>query len=280
MKSQLDWNAVLECVQWYREVLLDNPEHLILLGLLCLLLGFLIGSTAGRRRSRRQRQTIVSAEEVPAEPPAEPDSRSGSSSRPSEPAASAFQPSTSPGSKGFEVWTMIGIVRFQSTHAAGRFGDWLTAIYYTRKGYTKLRSKRNSLHGIDGIYVKRRPRVANSHTILIVENKINSGQLQPDQLSISGIRRRCKDLLMVADQELHATADLVLKALDGRSADKPVRLLITHDLESGVSTRHHVDDEGRKAQKQGQWRNHGTVQKSLAAKLRKGEITRVDKAGS
>lgn len=175
---------------------------------------------------------------------------------------------------GTEIKTMIGVVVFPTTHAAGKYGDWLTAIYYTRRGYKKLRSKRTAVHGIDGVYVRRRPNAPDAYNVHIVENKINRSRLQRNQLSDSGILQRCHDLMKSGDEELAFTAEVVIKALQGDTNDKPFRILITHNLEVGISVRHLVDTNGEQVRKLGQWKNQETIRKTLNAKIRKGKVQR------
>jgi len=187
-------------------------------------------------------------------------------------------------SRGRSIPTMIGRVAFMNPHAEGRFGDWLTAQYFTRRlkrPYAKLKSKLPGERGIDGVYRRYhsgRENITCSFTyeILIVENKINSGALSPGQLSVEWIRLQCDKMMRSGDRELLDTAAAILHALSKGTGHKSKQMLVTHDLVSGMSTRHHVDESGNKRELLGQWDNRRAVRRSLERKLEQGEVRLAD----
>lgn len=201
-----------------------------------------------------------------------------------EPPAGAASSPTVVEELGYRVATMLGTVVFGNSLKAGKFGDWLTAQYYTTRPtrpYVKLKSKLPGEKGIDGVYRRyclapNTTRYTNTYELLVVENKINSGKLRAGQLSVEWVRSRCKTMMQSGDRELQQTAAAIINALDPETEHSVLRLLVTHDLVQGVSQRHYVDDEGRKGQQHGKWRNHRRITKSLSRKLEKGEI-RLDK---
>lgn len=77
-------------------------------------------------------------------------------------------------------------------------------------------------------------------------------------------------MMKSGDCELLDTASAILHALSQDTAQKAVRLLITHNLVSGTSTRHHVDEFGNKQELQGEWNNGRAVRGSLERKPEKG----------
>ena len=180
--------------------------------------------------------------------------------------------------------TMLGRVAFKNPHAEGRFGDWLTAQYYTRRRkrpYAKLKSKLPGERGIDGVYRRyqlgrKSTRYTYTYELLIIENKINRGVLSRGQLSVEWVRVQCDKMMKSGDCELLDTASAILHALSQDTAHKAVRLLITHNLVSGTSTRHHVDEFGNKQELQGEWNNGRAVRRSLERKLEKGDVRLAD----
>lgn len=252
---------------------------LVVLWLAIFVVGPLVGSQLRRKRERRwpkyavtvypDEQAIAESDSQIAEPPEKNDNDDTQL-----PAARRTR----------SIPTMLGRVAFKNPHAEGKFGDWLTAQYYTRRlkrPYRKLKSKLPGEKGIDGVYRRyhfdrKRSRYLYSYELLIIENKINGSVLSPGQLSLAWVRLQCDKMMQTGERELLDTAAAILHALSEGTGHKAKRLLITHNLVSGKSTRHHVDELGSKRELLGEWDNSWAVRKSLEVKLRKGEVRVVD----
>ncbi|MEA3641656.1 MAG: hypothetical protein VBE63_17185 [Lamprobacter sp.] len=136
------------------------------------------------------------------------------------------------------------VIAFVSSHQKGTLGDRLTALRLTGQGYEKLPSKYSSLHGIDGVFVRRRANGEVSE-IRLVENKVDSAMLSagpPAQMSDAWIRQSCQKMLNSGDTQTADTARLVLEHLD---SPKLRRELWHHDLSTGKTTVRTVDSIGQ-----------------------------------
>ncbi len=130
-------------------------------------------------------------------------------------------------------------VEFENTHSKGRLGDHLTARRLTAKSYTKMVSKLNRLHGIDGVYVRFDGK-GNPREILIVENKVDFARLAPDQMTDRWVTERVDAMLAHPKNDVRRTGELIR---DNRSVVR--KELHHHDLGSGKTTISSVDAEGR-----------------------------------
>ena len=134
-------------------------------------------------------------------------------------------------------------VEFQNPHSKGKFGDWLTAKRLRAAGYKKLESKLDTIHGIDGVYVLRNHN-GSPKEILIVENKVDSGQLNlgpPKQMSDDWIKKRIDKMMKSDDKNVRHTGKLL--------SENPNLLrkeLWHHDLSNGVTSIHSLDREANK----------------------------------
>lgn len=300
MDSRLLVLAFDEILRW-----IDAHHQSLITGGVCVFIGAVLGGLARRRGPTSRQPALETAPPQVASEVHQPGATSASSVVSPDAASTAHDPTapTTPSavslpsdpsddspkaapvtpvseralarkpSSCIQIKTMLGVVLFPTSHAAGKYGDWLTAIYFTRKGCVKRKSKLNAVHGIDGVYVRPRKRITDHLDIFIVETKINSGRLQPDQLSVAGILSRCEDLIASGDDELRATGELVRHAVGRRTLHRVFRILVIHDLISGISTRHNVEPNGVKLTKAGQWRNHYDVERTLRAKLRSGKVS-------
>ena len=130
--------------------------------------------------------------------------------------------------------TVIGEIKFKNSHEKGRLGDRLSALRLTGIGYKKINSKINSLHGIDGVYIKK----ANNgkiREILIVENKVDGSQLSfgpPKQMSDEWVIGNAKKMLKSNDKTLRQTAELIIGTMNNNPA-LIQKQLWKHDLETG-----------------------------------------------
>lgn len=146
--------------------------------------------------------------------------------------------------------TVYGAFLFPDTHHVGRLGDFLTAKHFTgkRKLLKVRRSKCNSIHGIDGIYVRRRRGMVRE--IIIVETKTTKGTYKRRQLSRDTIRKQCRKLSQSEDRGQAEIGSLILRHLDEPSS--PVRVvaeLVRHRLNVGLSVRQEVDEQGKPIKK-------------------------------
>lgn len=176
---------------------------------------------------------------------------------------------------GVPIQTLIGTIVFPTSHAVGRVGDNLTALYLTGLGYTKKKSKTSKVHGIDGVYVRHSPADSVCREIIVVENKINTSGYKPHQLSLDGIESQCHKMLKSEDTEVHETAGLILEMISGPNKDRLTRVLVRHDLRLGKSTRMAVDHEGNVLEKQGQWKNERHMRMVLRNAVKKGRAWEV-----
>ena len=133
-------------------------------------------------------------------------------------------------------------VEFPNTHSKGKFGDWLTAKRLT-PGYDKLKSKTDTIHGIDGVYVPRN-HGGSPKEILIVETKVGSGQLAsgpPKQMSDDWIKNNAAKMIKSDDKDVRRTGKLIS---ENRKLWR--KELWHHDLDSGKTTIYGLDREANK----------------------------------
>lgn len=135
-------------------------------------------------------------------------------------------------------------VEFPHSHVKGRLGDRLTALRLLARGYKKLPSKYDGLHGFDGVYVKKNA-AGEIVEIRLVESKVDSSRLipgPPPQMSDEWIRQVCAKMQEQGNPELTETARLIL---DHMSSPKLKRELWHHDLAKGKTTVRQVDAGGK-----------------------------------
>jgi hypothetical protein len=181
---------------------------------------------------------------------------------------------------GVPIQTLIGTIIFPTSHAVGKVGDNLTALYLTGLGYTKKKSKISKVHGIDGVYARYSPADTSCWEIIVVENKINTSGYKPHQLSLDGIESQCNKMLRSEDAEVHETAELILEMMSGANKDRLTRVLVRHDLRTGRSTRTAVDSDGNVLEKQGQWKNERHMRMVLRNAVKKGRAQEVQQPDS
>lgn len=137
-----------------------------------------------------------------------------------------------------KVWpqiksTIIGNVKFINSHVKGRFGDRLSAIRLTGMGYKKLNSKLNTIHGIDGVYIKKTN--GKIREIIIAENKVDRAQLSygpPKQMSDEWVRNNAMKLAEHNSKSLQQTGNLIIDAMNNNPS-LIQKQLWKHDLELG-----------------------------------------------
>lgn len=145
--------------------------------------------------------------------------------------------------KPFPQWPQIGDsgyrVEFKGTLSKGTFGDWLTARRMGVKRYTKLPSKIDKSHGLDGVYARYSN--GNLQEVLIVENKVDGGKLKPRQMTDEWITKQVDKMIDHADEKVRRTGELI------RSSPDLVRKeLWHHDLDDGVTTISSLDAKAGK----------------------------------
>jgi len=142
---------------------------------------------------------------------------------------------------------LIGTVVFPDTHAVGRLGDYLCHLYFcgsdTASIYVKMVSKRDTVHGLDAVYLKnpRRGRPA----VLVIENKVNRSPYRPSQLSDEAIKRQCEMMRASSDPEVRDTGNVVWLAIHRVGERRIERMLMRHDLMRGVTTRTRISETGQ-----------------------------------
>jgi len=132
--------------------------------------------------------------------------------------------------------TIIGKVKFENSHLKGRLGDRLSALRLTGMGYKKLNSKLNSLHGIDGVYIKKSSNGKISK-ILIVENKVDSSKLAygpPKQMSDEWVMNNANKLVYQNNDTLRQTGKLIIDTMN-HNPTLIEKQLWKHNLELGYT---------------------------------------------
>jgi hypothetical protein len=148
---------------------------------------------------------------------------------------------------GVVVQTIIGPLRFSTTHEVGRLGDYLCHLYFNSRDtadiYSRLPAKRDTVHGLDAVYIRRPQR--GRKTVIVVENKVNGSKYNPVQLADSTVRKQCQRMQSSPDEGVWKTSSLILAAMQGHQEYSLERLLMRHDLVNGVSTRTRVGSNGK-----------------------------------
>lgn len=145
-------------------------------------------------------------------------------------AISSFPQSKNIGNSGY-------VVEFPNSQNKGTFGDWLTAKRLTAQGYEKLESKPNNIHGIDGVYVRyEKGDPQKIQDILIVEDKVDKGRLNPGQMTDQWIEEAVNNML--ANDKTRFTGELIRA-----NPDLVRKELWRHDLDKGSTTISRLDGE-------------------------------------
>lgn len=171
--------------------------------------------------------------------------------------------------------TIIGEISFKNSHVKGRLGDRLSALRLTGMGYKKLNSKINTLHGIDGVYIKRKNGKINE--ILIVENKVDGSQLSygpPKQMSDEWIIGNAHKMLSKENKSLQQTGKLIINAMN----NNPVLIkkqLWKHDLETGDTSVKKIGKHGEVMETVKKWKDN-LIPNELKKWCNKGRITCLD----
>jgi len=163
--------------------------------------------------------------------------------------------------------------KWKNTHLKGTFGDYLTAKRMTAMGYKKLKSKVSSIHGIDGVYIKKG--FGNKiEEIVIIENKVDKALLNPGpprQMSSEWIQSNIQKMLTSSDPQVKETGRLLDYFLKNHP-NKLKRELWKHDTLSGKTIRYQVNEAGFIEKKiyewddkmisntLNQWCNHGILE--------------------
>lgn len=165
-------------------------------------------------------------------------------------AISSFPQSKKIGDSGY-------MVEFPNSQKKGTFGDWLTAKRLTAQGYEKLESKPNKIYGIDGVYVRYEKGSSQKvQDILIVEDKVDKGRLNPEQMTDQWIEKAVKNMLAndrtrFAGELIRANSGLVRKELWHHDLDKGSTVIHRLDGEANIipeskRTEHYIDNSVRK----------------------------------
>lgn len=167
--------------------------------------------------------------------------------------------------------TKIGKIIFRNPITKGRFGERLTAKRLTGMGFIKIKSKYDSLHGIDGVYIKINK--GKIDEIIIAESKVDGAILNvgpPKQMSDEWIIDRCHKLLSSGDPDAKQTARLVLDTMQ----DNPniiKKQLWKHDLESGKTIVHNLDNKANISNRAYSW-DDKLIENELRAWCEKGRL--------
>ena len=103
-------------------------------------------------------------------------------------------------------------VIWQNTQEIGRFGEHWTARNLTAMGYTKLNSKLDEIHGIDGVYIQKNAS-DNITKIIVTESKVNGSSLNNSQsikqMSDQWLGERIEKMLVNESSEVRKTGELL-----------------------------------------------------------------------
>ena len=151
-------------------------------------------------------------------------------------ARSIFPQKQRVGNSGYEV-------EFPDSHSKGTFGDWLTAAWLTARGYKKLDSKLDKIHGIDGVYLRyEKDNPKKIQEILLVETKVGKARInrQTEQMTdgwsndkVDKMRASENNKIRETGELIHANPGLVRKEL------------WHHDLNNGNTTIYRLDSEAK-----------------------------------
>ena len=138
--------------------------------------------------------------------------------------------------------TVLGKMWFRNTHVMGGLGDAVVARIYTARGYEKLPSKFSTVHGIDGVFVRRDGEKLLE--LVVVENKVNGSRLADGQMTQQWLLGACKKMERAGDGPVASTGRLVRQSLSSDSGVVVRRHLVRVNLETGSCTAKALDESG------------------------------------
>jgi hypothetical protein len=124
----------------------------------------------------------------------------------------------------------------------GGLGDAVVARIYTAKGYEKLPSKFSTVHGIDGVFVRRDGEKLLE--LVVVENKVNGSRLADGQMTQQWLLDACEKMEHAGDGPVASTGRLVRQAISSDSDLVVRRHLVRVKLETGSCTAKALDESG------------------------------------
>jgi len=136
--------------------------------------------------------------------------------------------------------TKIGDIDFINTRTMGSFGDWMTNKKYTAMGYTKFPSKMGP-HGFDNVFVLIDSN-NNIKEVLIVENKVNSSQLNTvtNQMSDDWVLKKIQEMKNYNNKKIRDSGGF-LQDVYSNTPEILKKVLIRYDLKEGTATSHILD---------------------------------------
>lgn len=165
--------------------------------------------------------------------------------------------------------TIAGTLHFKNTFDIGKLGDFLTARRLTSMGYSKLPSKYNTIHGIDGVYLKE-TLDGEVKELLIVENKVNKGRLAPGQMTDDWVIQRAEKMLLADDLRVRETGRLLLTTL-AASPDIIKKELWHHNLDTGKTIVLNVTPIGKRGEIIREWTD-SFIQNTIVSMCRNGTL--------
>lgn len=138
--------------------------------------------------------------------------------------------------------TVNGKMWFSNTHVMGGLGDAVVAKIYTARNYEKLPSKFSTVHGIDGVFVRRDGEKLLE--VVVVENKVNGSRLADDQMTQQWLLDACEKMERAGDGRVASTGRMVRQALSSDSDVVVHRHLVRVKLETGSCTAKSLDEAG------------------------------------
>ena len=122
----------------------------------------------------------------------------------------------------------------RTTTQVGKLGEHITNRLLTSQGYKKISSKIFGNQGIDHIFVKYNKKGEISK-VQIVETKVNTSQLRPDQMTDIGILNRIEKLL--SKPEISNEEKQVYEFIKNNiETNKVVKQLFNHNTSTNITT--------------------------------------------
>jgi hypothetical protein len=152
--------------------------------------------------------------------------------------------------------------RFKRSNDQGNFGEILTAVVLTQRGWRQLPSKLGGGgQGIDGLFVRRGLLGA---AVLISETKTNASPYKPRQLEAAKLIDDIGELYLIGALDFK-TSDAIVRALK-RRAPSIRKECWRHYLDSGKTVIHRAGHDGMLARRT-RTRDHLLLVESLAMML-------------
>lgn len=145
-----------------------------------------------------------------------------------------------PGSGFTAQFKPIRHVDFVRSNDQGNFGEILTAMIMTARGWWSINGKVSGPQGIDGIFVKHTDR---GWQACLIETKTNSGRYLPRQMSDQKLLKDLEKLYLTAPAGLAPLYRALYQAIE-RKSPALTKELWRHTLENGETQAFRLDRSG------------------------------------